>query len=218
MNQPKYRSTAHRAVHFAALGTLLLLLAATPALATSPWQLLGEMRQDLEGQRLAAKFVQTYVPAGFSSGDQEKGGISLWLPRCLHWNYTEPYEKHFLLCDGEVYAWNEGEDSGQRYSIQAEREPGLDLLLEDIDTLRERYSAESRQLADGTYEVILSQRASGGRLRAKIRLDPTNHRVLGMEYTDSEANLTRFELSNYTEIDHDGLFRPPANIEWSAAE
>lgn len=183
----------------------------------SPWQLLESLRQSLEDQGpVTGKFQQTYIPAGFSSGDEESGHLSLWLPRCLRWNYEEPQRKSFLLCDEEVHFWNEDDPGGRRYQIQPQEEPGLDLLLVDVARLKERYTANSEKLTDGTYEVSLAlPPQTPGRFSAKIHLDPVSHRVLGLEYTDDEGNLTRFTVGDYKKLAHTALFQPPADIEWT---
>ena len=192
------------------------LLLAAPATATSPWELLVELRKSLQDSGpLTGRFQQTYIPAGFSTGDSESGHLSLWLPKCLRWNYEEPQEKSFLLCEGQVHAWNPDESSGRRYQVNAEEEPGLDLLLMDVDRLRERYVADSEQLSDGTYRISLSLPADvEGQWNARIHLEPVSRRIVGLEYTDGEGNLTRFELSAYEPLAHKALFNPPQDIEW----
>ena len=199
------------------VGALLAcLLLATPAAATSPWELLVELRQSLQDSGpLTGRFQQTYIPAGFSTGDSESGHLSLWLPKCLRWNYEEPQEKSFLLCEGQVHAWNPDETSGRRYQVNAEEEPGLDLLLMDVDRLRERYVADSEQLSDGTYRISLSLPADvEGQWNARIHLEPVSRRIVGLEYTDGEGNLTRFDLSAYEPLAHTALFNAPQDIEW----
>lgn len=191
-----------------------------PAQATSPWTLLEDLRQGLvESGPVTGRFEQTYVPAGFSSGDTEKGHVSLWLPGCLRWNYTDPLSKHFLLCEDEVWFWNDQEPGGRHYRIEPEEEPGLDLLLVDVDRLKERYVAQSEPLDDGTFRVTLATPqgpdARGRPFRAEITIDPETDRVERLEYTDDEGNLTRFLLSDYQPLEHKALFTAPKDIEWT---
>lgn len=209
-----FRTSGLRAV----LPTVFLLFWALPSSADeSPWQLLDGLRQALEAQGpVTGKFQQTYIPAGFSTGDAESGHLSLWLPRCLRWNYEEPQDKSFLLCDDEVYFWNADDPGGRHYRIQPEQEPGLDLLLVDVARLKERYTAESLKLDDGTYQVALALPPEvEGRFSAKIHIDPVAQRILGLEYTDEEGNLTRFTVGDYQKLAHTALFQPPANVEWT---
>ncbi|MEM7352186.1 MAG: outer membrane lipoprotein carrier protein LolA [Acidobacteriota bacterium] len=194
-----------------------LTLAPTAAQALSPWELLESLRKDLQGSGpITSQFKQTYIPAGFSDGDHESGHLSIWLPDCLRWNYVEPLAKSFLLCNGEVYFWNEDESGGRHYEIEPEEEPGLDLLLVEVSKLKERYVASSDKLADGTYEITLAlpSGADNG-FSAKIRLEPVSMRISGMEYTDAEGNLTRFALSDYQRLTHTALFQPPKDVEWT---
>ncbi|MEM9554224.1 MAG: outer membrane lipoprotein carrier protein LolA [Acidobacteriota bacterium] len=191
-----------------------------PAEATSPWVLLEELREGMVAAGpTTGRFEQTYIPAGFSSGDVEKGHLSLWLPSCLRWNYTEPETKHFLLCDDEVWFWNDQEPAGRHYRIEPEQEPGLDLLLVDVDRLKERYVAASEKLENGTYRIALSTpegeaSTAGQPFRATITIDPVADRVTALEYTDVEGNLTRFRLDDYQPLQHTALFQAPKDVEW----
>lgn len=193
-----------------------VLLPAT-ARAESPWVLLEQLRKQLqESGPQTAQFVQTYVPAGFKSGDQERGHFSMWLPDCLRWNYEEPQAKSFLVCQGEVYFWNDDESGGRHYRIEPEQEPGLDLLLADVALLRERYVASSETLPGGGQAISIAMPENQPeRIRAKITLDPAGRQVLGLEYTDDEGNLTRFEISGYQRLAHTALFQAPTGIEWT---
>lgn len=192
------------------------LMAASPSLATNPWELLQDLRKGLlDAGPITGKFQQVYIPAGFSSGDEESGHLSLWLPKCLRWNYVEPQQKHFLLCDDQVWFWNDLEEGGRHYRIQPEEEPGLDLLLVEVDKLKERYVAESERLEDGTYQIRLATPEDAAQVfKAQIRIDPVADRVVGLEYTDGEGNLTRFTLTDYQSLAHTGLFQPPQGVEW----
>ncbi len=78
--------------------------AAEPAAGGDPWLTLERVRASLiEDGPAGAEFVQTYVPAGFSTGEEERGRLALALPDCLRWDYEEPYPKSFLLCGEEAF-------------------------------------------------------------------------------------------------------------------
>ena len=83
--------------------------------AADPWATLQGVRTSLvEAGPTGAAFVQTYVPAGFTSGEQESGTLALALPDCLRWDYQKPYPKSFLLCGGIAHSWNPEDKSGRR--------------------------------------------------------------------------------------------------------
>lgn len=196
---------------------VLSLVAGAPASAESPWALLEDLREGLvEAGATTAKFEQVFLPAGFDAGDTERGHLSLRLPGCLRWNYTEPETKHFLLCGDEVWFWNDLDPAGRHYRIDPENEPGLDLLLVDVDQLRERYVAESEKREDGTWEIRLATPAEAPQpFRATLVVDPVARRVVELRYTDAEGNRTRFEIGEYQELEHEALFKPPADMEWT---
>lgn len=200
---------------------VLLLLAALPAAAQdappSPWQALDGLREALVGAGPTGyDFVQTYVPAGFSSGESERGTLALALPDCLRWDYTEPYAKSFLLCGGTAWAWNPGEASGRRHRVDREEEPGLDLLLLAVDELRRRYDARREDGDDGALHIHLEPLEPLESLTgATLRLSPEGHRLLSLSYRDREGNATRFQLSDPRPLEVDGdRFRPPEGVSW----
>ena len=110
------------------------------AAQSDPWAVLSGVRESLvEAGPTEAGFTQTYIPAGFSSGEKETGRMFLALPDCMRWDYKDPYPKSFLLCGGVAHSWNTEDKSGRRYRIDRRNEPGLDLLLLGLDTLKTRY-------------------------------------------------------------------------------
>lgn len=192
--------------------------ATLPAAGQSPWELLDELRSHLqEAGPVTGRFVQTYVPAGFSSGDRESGHMSMWLPDCLRWNYEEPEKKSFLICQGQVWFWNDGESTGRRMEVDAESEPGLDLLLLPSDRLRSRYVSDAERLPDGGWRLRLeTPRSAEVHLTARLEIDAERRVLRSLEHTDGEGNLTRFELQGTQPLHHTALFQPPPDMEWIA--
>lgn len=200
---------------------LAVLAFGVPALADetelSPWALLENLRDNMQKSGpMTSRFIQTYVPAGFNEGDTEEGHMSMWLPDCLRWNYEKPQSKNFLVCQGEVFYWSEDEPGGRRYKVDVQEEPGMDLLLVPLSTLRQRYLAATETAAGGNLVISLATPAAdGGKFSARIQLDRNRERVEILEYTDDEGNLTRFRLTGYERLSHTALFQPPDDIEWT---
>jgi outer membrane lipoprotein-sorting protein len=192
--------------------------AAAPAAssASDPWSWLARVRRSLvEAGPTSASFAQTYIPAGFSSGEKETGSLALHLPDCLRWDYQNPYPKGFLLCGDMVHAWNPEDRTGRRYRIDRRNEPGLDLLLLGVDDLKERYVATTRSLPRGEVEIALSPRGKVAELSdASLAIDPATLRVVEVSYHDREGNLTRFQLGDYRPLSRPGHFSPPPDIQW----
>lgn len=191
--------------------------------APSPdaWESLRAVRADLaEAGTLQASFTQTYVPAGFTSGEKESGKLALALPDCLRWDYQDPYPKSFLLCGGNAWAWNLEDKTGRRYGVDRKTEPGLDLLLLGVDDLKTRYKAAARPLDGGRVEISLAPKAKISPIKDAILViegkgAAGDRRLVQVSYRDSEGNQTRFDLTDYREIARKGTtFSPPAGIRW----
>jgi outer membrane lipoprotein-sorting protein len=191
---------------------------AEAAQEVDPWASLKTVRQSLvEAGPTGASFVQTYIPAGFTSGEKENGKLALALPDCLRWDYTAPYPKSFLICGGVLYAWNEEDKTGRRYRVDRKKEPGLDLLLLGVDELKDRYKATGKTVEGGRVEIALSPKDKGKTSEltdATLTVDPSTKRVTGIAYHDREGNQTRFEIAGYGDLPRQGRFTPPAGIKW----
>ena len=194
----------------------LAMLATAAAAQNDPWAVLSGVRQSLvEAGPTEASFTQTYIPAGFSSGEKEIGRMSLSLPDCLRWDYQDPYPKSFLLCGGLAHAWNPEDKSGRRYRVDRRNEPGLDLLLLGLDDLRTRYQATMKSVESGWIEVKLSPKEKMAELAdAALTVDPAKQRLVAVSYHDREGNLTRFEIKDYRDLSRRGHFSPPTGIRW----
>jgi len=193
---------------------------AQTATAPDPWKVLQGVRQSLvDSGPTAAAFTQSYIPAGFSSGDSESGRLALALPDCLRWDYQDPYPKGFLLCGGVAHSWSAQDKKGRRYRIDRKNEPGLDLLLLGVDDLKNRYRATSRLLDGGRIAVDLAPLAAKGRqveelTDASFVVDPAAQRLAEVSYHDREGNLTRFVIKDYKGLPRQGQFSPPSGIRW----
>jgi hypothetical protein len=199
--------------------------AAAPAPSSSaadPWVWLTRVRRSLvEAGPTGAAFTQTYIPAGFTSGEKETGTLALHLPDCLRWDYHDPYPKGFLLCGDLVHAWNPEDHTGRRYHVDRKAEPGLDLLLLGVDDLKARYDAVTRSTPNGQVEIALTPKAKTGQLSdAALTVDPASLRLAGLSYHDREGNLTRFQIAGYHPLPQGGQagqggeFAPPTGIRW----
>jgi len=195
--------------------SLALLLLGGAAGAEEPWGLLERVRDELTRSPRQADFVQSYIPAGFSTGEQEDGRIFIALPDCVRWDYQSPYAKSFLLCEETVWTWNEGETSGRRQRLVADEQQGLDLLRLSVESLRGRYAASVETTAGGNLEILLSSLTPNDALRdARFLVDADRNLLIGLSYQDLEGNLTRFEISGYGPLGPGSIFAPPVEIEW----
>lgn len=201
----------------ATLGLTLILALAAPgsASAQEAWQALEGVRASLAAAGpTGARFVQHYVPAGFSTGERENGTLSLALPDCLRWDYQQPYAKGYLLCGGVAHQWNPEDGTGQRFQIDRKNEPGLDLLLLSVGDLRSRYRATSRRGDGGVTVTLTPLRNLETLVEATLVVDPKTQRLVEVSYRDREGNRTRFEISGYHSLPRRGQFAPPKDVRW----
>jgi outer membrane lipoprotein-sorting protein len=203
---------------FLAVGLLLpgVVFGATTAENARAWEWLIDVRERLEAEApLIADFSQTFVPVGFSTGDEETGTVSLNLPECVRWDYLEPFPKTFLLCRDQVYSWNEGEPSGRFYRLDSEDQEGLDLLRLRVEELNVRYTATIGEEETAAVTVRLTPRdMEGAIVEATLTISRSDLELQSLSYRDREGNRTRFELSLYRPLDVSRVFEPPEDLAW----
>ncbi|MGH7337394.1 MAG: outer membrane lipoprotein carrier protein LolA [Myxococcota bacterium] len=185
--------------------------------AAAPWQALEKLRGELaHAGTLGTEFTQSYVPAGFESGETESGTVALGLPDCLRWDYRQPYAKSFLVCGARAWSWVEGEPRGQRVSIDADRELGLDLLLLPAAELARRYRVSSSATPDGGVELTFEPLDPGSELLvANLFVDAAGERPVALEWRDREGSVTSFRFRDWSAIEAEDSFSPPAALEWA---
>ena len=209
-------------VGFGVGGSLVVLAApASPVSGAEPdgdaWASLAALRDDLRAASpLAASFTQTYVPSGFSTGDAEAGALYLDLPRCLRFEYREPFPKNYLLCGDWVYTWNPEEPSGRRFLVDDSEAEGIDLLRLEIEALRGRYRAEFAAMEsdrDVIRLVPVDPVAEISEASVELTRASNGPRLAALAYVDRGGNRTRFEITGYGALETRAAFATPA-IEW----
>jgi len=206
------------------IATLVLLAAGGPARGLAgpsgdpvdPWQALAQLRLHLAASgALVGDFVQTFVPAGFASGEEESGRVALAIPDCLRWDYLTPYRKSYLLCGPWLHSWVEGEPRGQRVHVDLREQSGLDLLLLPVGELMRRYRASARTERGEIVVELEPTDAARALERVTIAFDPASQRPTALAYGDREGNATRFRFLGFRSIEDPDLFSPPGELEWT---
>jgi len=204
-----------RAIVYALLALPLAGGAAPAAGEAGPWELLADLRRRLSAEgAVATDFTQTFLPAGFATGEQELGQLALAVPDCLRWDYEEPFPKSFLICGEVAYSWTPGEPTGRRLRLRAREQAGLDLLLLPADELSARYAAEVER-GPGQLAVTLEPLSDDlGLTGARLEIDPATSLPRALSWTDLEGNRSRFEFAEYRGLANREAFVPPADVEW----
>ncbi len=196
---------------------------ASNSAGTRAWALLGEVRDQLRARSpFAVGFTQTFVPSGFSSGDTESGILYVNLPRCLRFEYQEPFPKNFLLCGDWVYTWNPGDPSGRRFLVTDSEAAGIDLLRLEVEALEEHYRAElgTGNASRTVIRLIPTDEAADIR-EASVEVGETEDpagsteppRLLALAYVDRSGNRTRFEIAGSSKLATKADFETPP-LEW----
>jgi outer membrane lipoprotein-sorting protein len=182
--------------------------------AADPWARLAQARERMHqaGPQLWS-FAQTYLPTGFDRGEEERGRVAFDLPKCVRWDYDDPYPKSFLLCGETLWSWNAGEPAGHVYALD-QAQPGLDLLLLDTGELSRRYTAAAQAAGSATRVQLVPKTAGSNVLRDAAILIDKDATLRELTYRDAEGNRTTFRFADRRALADSGVFTPPANVKW----
>jgi outer membrane lipoprotein-sorting protein len=182
--------------------------------AADPWARLAQARERMHkaGPQLWS-FAQTYLPTGFDRGEEERGRVALDLPKCVRWDYDDPYPKSFLLCGETLWSWNAGEPAGHVYALD-QAQPGLDLLLLDTVELAQRYTATAQAAGSATRVQLVPKTAGSNVLRDAAILIDKDATLRELTYRDAEGNRTTFRFADRRALADSTVFTAPANLKW----
>ena len=198
----------------AALVALRFESGARAADAADPWQLLAQAREGMHqaGPQLWS-FAQTYLPTGFDRGEEERGRVALDLPKCVRWDYDDPYPKSFLLCGETLWSWNSGEPAGHVYALD-QAQPGLDLLLLATGELSQRYTATAQAAGNATRVALVPKAGGTNVLKDAAILVGKDGTLRELTYRDAEGNRTTFRFSDRRALADCSVFTAPGNLKW----
>ena len=134
--------------------------------------------------------------------------------RCLRWDYDEPYPKSFILCGDVIHYWNPGETEGHVDEIDAEREPGLDLLLVGVDELRRRYDASVEAVVEERGDHVAPDHQERLRHRSDARARSEARSPGGAALSRSRRQPHRVPISGYQPGVTSGAFNSPKDVTW----
>ena len=198
-----------------AAAMLFLTAPAVSQESNDPWGTLENVRTSmLKAGPVSATFSTTDVPEGSSKGETESGRVAIALPGCIRWDYQQPSQKSFLVCDGMAYYWNNEDGNGSRNPIDYAQEPALSFFLVDLDFLKKYYSASGRPVSRGLEILLILKGAADLDQGAVITVDPKSKRIVEVSYRMG-GNLTRFVIGQFGPLGNRNLFSPPQGIRWT---
>ena len=151
-----------------------------------------------DGAAHAAKFVQTYTPAGFTNAKKESGEISIQNPQSLRFDYKNPEKKIFTYDgqEGRLYVPQDQQLTIQKIS-EDQREKLPILLLTDPEKFAREYTIAPESGPGEGNHLLLTPRVPRPELawlRLTIAKDGT---VPFLSYEDASGNRTEFRFESW---------------------
>ena len=134
---------------------------------------------------------------------------------CIRWDYLEPFAKVFLLCGEIAYTWNPGEKTGRRYQTAEQDQATLELIRLSTERLEQDYTATLATSSREAIVIELIPKIENGRITsAKLVTNFALDRLIELSFSDTDGNLTNFEMTNHRALEGTDKFTAPTQLTW----
>jgi outer membrane lipoprotein carrier protein len=187
---------------------LAALLATATAPSPAPAALSRAQAMYADGAAHAAKFVQSYVPSGFTNAKTESGELWVQGPTNLRFEYTRPEPKIFTFDgqEGRLYVPSDRQLTVAKIA-EADRQTLPVLLLTDPEKFAREYAVSSATGTEAADVLLFQPRTPRQELtRLRLAVSPDGS-VPQLSYEDASGNRTEFKFEAWRRE----KARPPAS-------
>ena len=177
------------------LVTLILALAPPEMPDAAQAALARSTRHYDDGAAHAARFVQTYTPAGFTSAKKESGTIWIQSPQRLRFDYTDPETKVFTYDEGEGRFYSPADKQLDVKKLSPEERARLPIVfLTRPAELAQAYSVAAETVPDGADRLVLVPRNPSPELARLSLTLAADGAIRELAYSDEAGNRTEFRF------------------------
>jgi outer membrane lipoprotein carrier protein len=148
-----------------------------------------------DGAAHAARFVQTYTPAGFTSAKKESGTIWIQAPQRLRFDYADPEAKVFTYDDGEGRFYSPADKQLDVKKLSPEERARLPIVfLTRPADLAQAYGVTVEHASDGIERLVLVPRNPSPELARLSLTLAADGAIRELAYSDDAGNRTEFRF------------------------
>lgn len=169
----------------------------------------------MSGQEAA--FTHSFTPKGFKKSQTESGSVTFGKLPAMRWTYTRPEQKLFVFDGARSWFYVPGDKQVMVGRVDDAKKRELPFLLLGDASAREKYFSVKEQKRGNSVITTLQPRTANALVRsASVTINPANHLITRIEYTDREGNRTSFDFSGYharAATADTFRFTPPAGVQ-----
>jgi outer membrane lipoprotein carrier protein len=166
---------------------------------------------------MEAGFTHRFTPKGFKTSQVESGSVLFGKLPAMRWSYTTPEQKLFVFDGSKSWFYVPGDKQVTIGRVTEARKRELPFLLLGDAVARERAFVVREQKRGNAIVTTLQPRDAAALVKTvTVTINPANHLIQSIDYTDREGNRTSFQLSGYhPRAATAGAFRfdPPPGVQ-----
>ena len=195
----------------------LLILALTLFAATLSAQTLEIDRAAAAMSGMEATFSHRFTARGFKTSQVESGSVLFGRLPAMRWSYASPEQKLFVFDGTRSWFYVPADKQVTLARITEARKRELPFLLLGDPVARGK-AFTVREQKRGSAVVTTLQPRDGAALvkTVTVTINPSNHLIQAIDYTDREGNKTSFQFSGYhprAATAEAFRFDPPAGVQ-----
>jgi outer membrane lipoprotein carrier protein len=147
---------------------------------------------------MEAGFTHRFTPKGFKTSQVESGSVLFGKLPAMRWSYTTPEQKLFVFDGSRSWFYVPGDKQVTIGRVTEVRKRELPFLLLGDPAARERAFVVREQKRGNAIVTTLQPRDAAALVKTvTVTVNPANHLIQSIDYTDREGNRTSFQLSGY---------------------
>lgn len=166
---------------------------------------------------MEASFTHRFTAKGFKTSQVESGSVVFGpLPK-MRWSYASPEKKVFVFDGTSSWFYVPADKQVTLGRVSDARKRELPFLLLGDPAARDKHFVVKQQNRKGSVVTTLSPRDPKAVVKTvTVTINPSNHLIQRIEYSDREGNRTSFDFSGYHRRAASAdtfTFNPPAGVQ-----
>lgn len=171
---------------------------------------------------MEASFTQSFTPKGFKNSQVERGSVIFGKLPSMRWSYASPEQKLFVFDGSRSWFYVPGDKQVTLGKVNDARKRELPFLLLGDPAARGKFFVVKEQKRGKSVVTTLQPRDAAALVKTvSVTINPANHLIQRIDYTDRQGNRTAFDFSGYhpRAAGADTFrFDPPAGVQVINAE
>jgi chaperone LolA len=162
-----------------------------------------------------AGFVQKFTLKGFKKEQRESGRVVFGNPPQMRWTYSGSEQRVFVFDGNTSWLYTPGDKQVIERALSASERRDLPMAFLWDGGASSSYNVKESKSGKNVLVRLTPKTSSAALKDIRVTINPADHRIRSLDYTDRNGNRTVFEFSGYAKAAASGdtfRFKAPAGV------